>query len=1236
MVKKILAGLTACAVTLGCMPANVNAAGVSPKADGCSVIIGNVRVQTLSATLARVEVKGAKGFDNRKTFHIVNRDFDGVTPNVTTADGVTSVATPSYTVYVPENASSLGGVKIANAAGRVVWKYTTLPDSNQFLPAPGDTPNAWGMADNPRIVPAEWGYAPMPSGNTENVDINGWDDDNQAPDMYIFLPKKDYKTLLKDFITLTGSSEMIPLKAFGLWHSRYHDYKDYEALELIDEYRKHGFPLDNFVVDTDWRVNASTGYDINTKSWPDMQGFLNTAHNDKHVNIMFNDHPEPQNGQHALGQTDLKYRNENLNRLLDMGMDTWWFDRNWHTTVKSPFSGISKETFGMYLYQDVTMRKRPDRRPMIMGNVDGIDNGAFNRPANISAHRYSMQWTGDTGSSTDFLKQEIQNIVRSGAVSANPYLNSDAGGHNWVVSSGLHTRWSQYAALSPIFRYHCTADSNSNIPGASLDRIPWNYGKAAEDAARTYTLMRYRLLPLYYNLSHENYLTGLPMTRRLDINYPQYAEAQSNTQYLLGDNILVAPIWQEGDVSRDIFIPDGRWTDVWNGKAYEGPQTVKLTYAQAVSPIFVRSGSITPLAENVSYIGEKDWSNIALDIHPSTKLAGKNTLYEDDGVSVGYKSGKFRTTGLETSFDSASGETVIKIGKANGSFDGGDAFDKRTWKLRLHMPESWGDIVSASLDGADVLSDVAVIKKDSTAAPFAIEGGSADAETAELTFTKPLNEQSEIRVKFASPVDEKLPEYSENSADAEISELPLISDVNLTAAGSDDWARFNAENGEIKTVSKNNGADIIGEVTTDSAPVSADAKIKFSFSDGNAAQSASSSALAVDSGSINFNVNLKKTDKNIKVYIAAQNAQGTLSVTDGAKFAKSVKISSSAGAANKLASIVANSETEGTLRFKFEKTGGSGKICLYAVAVSDPEQNEVSPVELTASLEKAPDRLNLSDDKNIDWVHLGLNGDYTALNRKADAFQMLPEPETDGNVMQVTDYHTAVTFSGGAPALAANSSHNAIAIQGSVKLTVPASNVWRELKMYIGTWQDANNIEIYDQAGSEVTKISFSAGSTAQTRCLTVRFRADADTALYVKCSRAGNGNGNISLAAYSLSNVNKTQNISAALNEAPDAVNLTEYDDWKHYSHSSAASVNTKAGVKQSAITKLTPLADSLLRAVDFKTKFTHRRRSLGKGFKLAEFCPQLFRLAANLQPARRRMGNRPLRLRVARQGIF
>jgi alpha-glucosidase (family GH31 glycosyl hydrolase) len=527
-----------------------------------NVVIGNVRVEPLSGSLVRIELKGPEGFEDQNTFHIVNRNWPGTTFTVITNSDVAEIHTANYIVRVPlaRVFSAIDSDGTAMTVTRIPSDITvTSPDGTElyrfdgnltnsvWLPAPSDNPQVWSFADTPRIIPPAWELTPPPSPMTNG----GWDLGNDAPDIYVFIPNGSYRQLRSDFLKLTGPSEMPPLFAFGAWDSRWYDYSEATALKQIDDYRAHKIPLDNLVVDTGWRQNASTGYQPNTNLFPDVARFLQEAH-DKHVHVMFNDHPEPVS-TNALDAKELDYRFDGLSGLLNDGLDVWWYDRNWMVHLVTPAPNLKKEVWGMMLYHDTTARVRPNQRPLIMANVDGIDNGVRKRPMDVTAHRFPIQWTGDIGPDYDFLRRAVENAVYSGVQSLFPYESDDLGGHVANPTPEQYIRWIEYGALSPVYRPHCTHN---------LERMPWAFGPEAETDARNYINMRYRLLPVFYAAAHENYETGEPLLRRLDLDFPQYAEASRNDEYLLGQYILVAPVLQ------GVTMPvPSDWLTTSNGQA---------------------------------------------------------------------------------------------------------------------------------------------------------------------------------------------------------------------------------------------------------------------------------------------------------------------------------------------------------------------------------------------------------------------------------------------------------------------------------------------------------------------------------------------------------------------------------------------------------------------------------------------------------------------------------------------
>jgi len=499
-----------------------------------SYTVGKVRIQVLSPTVVRLEQEGPRGFEDRKTFTVVERNIGKPKVKVEVRTDRVLIQSPGFTVLALKEAKSLQDVVVYDTLGSRVFHFDGTLPKNGFLPAPGNVPAAWTISDSPRLVPPAWGATPAP----KRVDpalaaTSGWDNRNDAPDVYVFIPGTGgYTQLKQDFLALTGPVPKPPLYVLGFIDSRWFPYTEAEALDSIDTYRKKGIPMDTFVVDTDWRINGSAGYDVEPKDFPDMPKFIKEAH-DRHAHLMFNDHPDPK----APGATDpaeLAFRWAGLSKLLDWGLDIWWYDRNWSTSLQEPMPGIHKEMWGQRLYHDMTERARPGDRPWIMTNAQGIDNGIAHYAPEPAGHRFPMWWTGDTGSQFSYLKRGVENGVDRGVLALQPYTHEDLGGHTGPTPSPeLYVRYLEYGCLSPITRVHCTRGQ---------DRHPWAYGPEAEKIVSDYIKLRYRLLPTLYSAAQRTTDDGTPMLARCDLYWPNLPEAATNDQYLLADNILVAPI----------------------------------------------------------------------------------------------------------------------------------------------------------------------------------------------------------------------------------------------------------------------------------------------------------------------------------------------------------------------------------------------------------------------------------------------------------------------------------------------------------------------------------------------------------------------------------------------------------------------------------------------------------------------------------------------------------------------
>ncbi len=319
-----------------------------------AITLGKIRVELLSDHLVRIEqaMSGGK-FRDEASFTVSNRDSWFKVDYTTEVDGEnTVIKTANYHVVVPTDGGSIANCYVTDPSGKVLWQYETKTNSKVYLPSPSDDLSCWFFSDNPRVIPSENGYAVSEEGYVKN---NGWLTDNNVNDFFVFLPGGDYATFTKSFTDLTGKSEMIDMKMLGYWDSRYYEYTAASALRQIRDYRSKGYSIDMLVIDTDWRSMANgIGYDINTKDFPNMEAFLKQAH-ELGVNIVFNDHPEPAKGTTSLlDKNEIEYRSKNLKLILSLGLDAWWYDRNWSTALNPIHNDLSIYTTGAYAFHFIT------------------------------------------------------------------------------------------------------------------------------------------------------------------------------------------------------------------------------------------------------------------------------------------------------------------------------------------------------------------------------------------------------------------------------------------------------------------------------------------------------------------------------------------------------------------------------------------------------------------------------------------------------------------------------------------------------------------------------------------------------------------------------------------------------------------------------------------------------------------------------------------------------------------
>jgi alpha-glucosidase len=228
------------------------------------------------------------------------------------------------------------------------------------------------------------------------------------------------------------------------------------------------------------------------------------------------------------------------------------------------------------------------------------------------------------------------------------FTGADIGGFNGEPSAELFTRWLQMSVFLPFFRTH----THLNDP----DQEPWTWGEPHLSVNRRWIEHRYRLLPYLYTAFWQCAQSGLPVARPLLMAFQQDAPAhQVDDQFMCGDDLLVAPVLEPGASRRTVYAPQGGWYDVWSDDVVLGPVEIEAEAPFDRIPIFVRAGSVIPLAPPVRYVGERPIEKLTLHVYPPLPTGSgqenpeavverKSMLYEDDGETFAFQDGDYRLT----------------------------------------------------------------------------------------------------------------------------------------------------------------------------------------------------------------------------------------------------------------------------------------------------------------------------------------------------------------------------------------------------------------------------------------------------------------------------------------------------------------------------------------------------------------------------------------------------------------
>ncbi len=540
---------------------------------------------------------------------------------------------------------------------------------------------------------------------------------------YYFFYGPEIKKILGRYADLTGHMPMPPMWALGNQQSRWSYYPDTMVEEVVKQYRQRDIPLDVIHLDIDY-MSGYRVFTFDTKRFPDPQAMIERLAKQgvKVVTIVdpgvkyqpsSESLPRSASAKPELEPQDSRYY------VFDQGMAnnyfqhrangelfipevwpgksvfvdftkaaarTWWGDLH-RAYLNNGVAGIwndmnepadfvdqtGKNQMNVVSYdegENSTHAKNRNVFALLMARAtyEGLERLQPNlRPYVITRagyagiQRYSTMWTGDTNSTWEALELNIPMFTSLG-LSGEPFVGSDVGGFMGRGNPELLVRSYQISFLTPFCRNHKVIDG--------YDQEPWRFGPYYQQLIRRYLKLRYRMLPYLYTTLEEAHRAGVPLFRPLVLNYQSDPSTENlDDEFMVGDDLLVAPIVRPGLTARLVYLPAGVWYDFWTDKRYDGKQMIRAEAPLETVPMFVRGGAILPVGPEMNFIGNKPSDSLMFEIFPDEQGKASTKLYEDDGLTPNYKLGAFRRTTITAIHKG--GKTLVNVSAPEGSYDPG-------------------------------------------------------------------------------------------------------------------------------------------------------------------------------------------------------------------------------------------------------------------------------------------------------------------------------------------------------------------------------------------------------------------------------------------------------------------------------------------------------------------------------------------------------------------------------------
>ncbi|EOU1461162.1 DUF4968 domain-containing protein [Clostridium perfringens] len=490
---------------------------------------------------------------------------------------------------------------------------------------------------------------------------------------YYFIPGENIKEVVKNYTALTGRMEMPPLWSLGYQQCRFSYFSQEEVRELVKTFEEKDIPLDVVYLDIDY-MDGFRVMTFKTPNFDDAAGLISDL-KEKGIRTItiidpgvkvdeeYDVFKRGKEGNHFTKKLDGEmfigavwpgdsafpdfsnkdcrewWKSELKKFISEHGMDGIWNDMNepcvfnndhktmLETCLHNSDNGVieHKEFHNRYGFE--MSRCSKEAQEELHPNERGF---SMTRATYAGGQRYSSVWTGDNMSLWSQMRMSISMNANLG-ISGFSFVGNDVSGFGLDSSEELFIRWMEMGPFIPIFRNH------SNM--YTRRQEPWAFGPRAEKIAKKSIELRYELLPYIYDLYYISHKEGLPIFRPMIMEYEKDMNLLNiREQFMLGENMIVAPVLYEGERSKTVYLPKGSWFNYFTMEKLQGGKWYKLPCELDEILVFVKEGAIIP-TYNKKFRNVKERPNNIL-----LKVFGENTKgfhYNDDGHTMEYLEGKY-------------------------------------------------------------------------------------------------------------------------------------------------------------------------------------------------------------------------------------------------------------------------------------------------------------------------------------------------------------------------------------------------------------------------------------------------------------------------------------------------------------------------------------------------------------------------------------------------------------------